>query len=219
MWSAVYLIGSTEASRRAQYQSPGEIVPILCSIFQGGLPVKAQSVPPSFLGRFACENNRKLLFFVHQSEMGKQKGTKTSNNASENFPCGSCKLSCKNYCINCFKCNLWFHVACTDLSHENFVALDKINGAFWACVACRAKVIGHQNNETESLHNFQQSVAGIRDDLQKEITEFKSEMLNNIEEIKLTLKNSRYENEPQKITEKLRVNADLTSQSERENKS
>ena len=155
---------------------------------------------------------------MHQSEMGKQKGTKTSNNASENFPCGSCKLNCKNYCINCFKCNLWFHVACTDLSQENFVALDKIKGAFWACVACRAKVIGHQNNETESLHNFQQSVAGIRDDLQKEITEFKSEMLNNIEEIKLTLKNSRYENEPQKITEKLRVNADLTSQSERENK-
>ena len=143
---------------------------------------------------------------MHQSEMGKQKGTKTSNNASENFPCGSCKLNCKNYCINCFKCNLLFHVACKDLSHENFVALDKINGAFWACVACRAKVIGHQNNETESLHNFQQSVAGIRDDLQKEITEFKSEMLNNIEEIKLTLKNSRYENEPQKITEKLRVN-------------
>ena len=80
------------------------------------------------------------------------------------------------------------------------------------------KVIGHQNNESESLHNFQQSVAGIRDDLQKEITEFKSEMLNNIEEIKLPLKNSRYENEPQRITEKLRVNADLTSQSERENK-
>ena len=43
-------------------------------------------------------------------------------------------------------------------------------------------------------------------------------MLNNIEEIKLTLKNLRYENEPQKITENLRANADLTSQSERENK-
>ena len=150
--------------------------------------------------------------------MGKQKGTKTNNNASESFPCGSCKLNCKNYCINCFKCNLWFHVACTDLSHENFVALDKINSAFWACVACRANVIGHQNNEMENLqNNFQQSVAGIRDDLQKEITEFKSEMLN-IEEIKLTPKNSRNENEPQKLTENLIANADLTSQSERDNK-
>ena len=99
------------------------------------------------------------------------------------------------------------------------MALDKINGAFWACVACRANVIVHQNNEIENLqNNFQQSVAGIRDDLQKENTEFKSEMLNNIEEIKLTLKNSRYENEPQKLTENLRANADLTSQSERENK-
>ena len=156
---------------------------------------------------------------MHKSEMGKQKGTKTNNYASENFPCGSCKLNCNNYCINCFKCKLRFHVACTDLSHENFVALDKINGAFWACVACRANVIGHQNNEIENLqNNFQQSVAGIRDDLQKEITEFKSEMLNNIEEIKLTLQNSRYENEPQKLTENLRANADLTSQSERENK-
>ena len=156
---------------------------------------------------------------MHKSEMGKQKGTKTNNNSSENFPCGSCKLNCKNYCINCFKCNSWFHVACTDLSHENFVALDKINGAFWACIACRANVIGNQNHEIENLqNNFQQSVAGIRDDLQKEITEFKSEMLNNIEEIKLTLKNSRYENEPQKLTENLRAKADLTSQSERENK-
>ena len=99
------------------------------------------------------------------------------------------------------------------------MALDKINGAFWACVACRANVIGHQNNEIENLQNsFQQSVAGIRDDLQNEITDFKSEMLNNIEEIKLTLKFSRYENEPQKLTENLRANADLTSQSERENK-
>ena len=105
------------------------------------------------------------------------------------------------------------------MSHENFVALDKINGAFWACVACRANVIGYQNNEIENLqNNFQQSVAGIRDDLQKEITEFKSEILNNIEEIKLTLKSSRYENELQKLTENLRANADLTSQSERENK-
>ena len=65
-------------------------------------------------------------------------------------------------------------------------------------------------------NNFQQSAAGIRDDLQKEITEIKSEMLNNIEEIKLTLKNSRCENEPQKLTENLRAKADLTSQSERE---
>ena len=40
----------------------------------------------------------------------------------------------------------------------------------------------------------------------------------NIEEIKLTPKNSRYENEPQKLTENLIANADLTSQSERENK-
>ena len=105
------------------------------------------------------------------------------------------------------------------MSHEKFVALDKINGAFWACVACRANFIGHQNNEIEKLqNNFQQSVAGIRDDLQKEITEFKSEMFNNIEQTELTLKNSRYENEPQKITENLRANADLTSQSERENK-
>ena len=31
-------------------------------------------------------------------------------------------------------------------------------------------------------------------------------------------KNSRYENEPQKLTENLRANADLTSESERENK-
>ena len=43
-------------------------------------------------------------------------------------------------------------------------------------------------------------------------------MLNNIEEIKLTLKNSRYEIELQKLTENLRANADLTSQSEQENK-
>ena len=97
------------------------------------------------------------------------------------------------------------------------MALNKINCAFWACVACRANVIGHQNNEIEKLqNNFQQSVAGIRDDLQNEITENKGEMLNNIEEIKLTLKNSRYQNETQKITENLRANADLTSQSERE---
>ena len=54
--------------------------------------------------------------------------------------------------------------------------------------------------------------------MQKQVTEFKIEMLNNIEAIKLTLKNSRYENEPQKITENLRANADLSSQSERENK-
>ena len=97
--------------------------------------------------------------------------------------------------------------------------LKSINGAFWARVACRADVIGHQNNEMKYLqNNFQQSVAGIREDLQKEITAFKSEMLNNIEEIKLTLKNSRYENEPPKLAENLRANADLTSQSERENK-
>ena len=43
-------------------------------------------------------------------------------------------------------------------------------------------------------------------------------MLNNLEEIKLTLKNLQYAYDPQKITEKLRSNADLTSQSERENK-
>ena len=99
------------------------------------------------------------------------------------------------------------------------MALDKINGAFWACVACRANVIGQQNNEKENLqNNFQQSVAGIRNNLQKQITEFKNEMLNNIEEIKLTLKNARYENEPQKVTENLRANSDLTSQSERESK-
>ena len=105
------------------------------------------------------------------------------------------------------------------MSHENFVALDKINGAFWACVACRANGISHQNNEIENLqNNFPQSVAGIRDDLQKEITEIKSEMLNNIDEIKLTLKKSRNENKPQKLTENLRANADLTSQSEGENK-
>ena len=92
------------------------------------------------------------------------------------------------------------------------MALDKINGAFWAYVACRANVIGHQNNEIENLqNNFQQSVAGIRDDLQKEITEFKSEMLKEIDEIKLTLNNSLYENEPQRLTENLRANADLTS--------
>ena len=42
-------------------------------------------------------------------------------------------------------------------------------------------------------------------------------MLNNLEEIKLTLKNLQYAYDPQKITEKLRSNADLTSQSEREN--
>ena len=79
---------------------------------------------------------------------------------------------------------------------------------------CRANVIGHQNNEIENKqNNFQQSVAGITDDLQKEITEFESNI-----EIKLTFKNSRYENEPQKITENLRANADLTSQSEQENK-
>ena len=108
--------------------------------------------------------------------MGKQKGTKTSNNASENFPCGSCKLNRKNYWIKCFKCNLWFHVASTELSHENFVALDKINRAF--CVACRSNVIGDQNNEIENVQNiFQQSVAGIRDDSQKAIIEFKSEKL------------------------------------------
>ena len=43
-------------------------------------------------------------------------------------------------------------------------------------------------------------------------------MLNIIEEIKLTLKNLRYANDLQKITEKLRSKPDLTSQSERENK-
>ena len=43
-------------------------------------------------------------------------------------------------------------------------------------------------------------------------------MLNDIEEIKLTLKNSRYENEPQKITENSRANGDLIGQLERENK-
>ena len=49
------------------------------------------------------------------------------------------------------------------------MALDKINSAFWACVACGANVIGHQNNEIENLqNNFQQSVAGIRDDMQKD---------------------------------------------------
>ena len=101
------------------------------------------------------------------------------------------------------------------MSHENFVALDKINGAFWACMACRANVIGHQNNE-KLQNNFQQSVAGIRDDLQKEITEVKSKMLNNIEEIKTTLK--KHENEPQKITENSIANASLTDKSERENK-
>ena len=90
---------------------------------------------------------------MHKSEMGKQKGTKTNNNASENFTCGSFKLNLKNYCINCFKCNSWFHVACTALSHGKFVALDKINDDFWACVACRANVIGHQNNEIENLQN------------------------------------------------------------------
>ena len=90
---------------------------------------------------------------------------------------------------------------------------------FWACVAVRANVIGHQNNEMEYLQNdSHQSVAGVRDDLQKEITEFKNKKLNNKEEIKLTLKNSRYEKEPQKITENSRANADLTSQSEQENK-
>ena len=98
------------------------------------------------------------------------------------------------------------------------MALDTINGAFWTRVACRADVIGQQNNEIEYLQkNFQQSVAGIREDLRKEITAFKSEMLNNIEEIKLTLKNSLYEIEPPKLAENLRANADLTSQSEREN--
>ena len=113
-----------------------------------------------------------------------------------------------------------FIVSCTDLSHENLEALDKINGAFWACVACRANVAGHQNNAIDNLpNNFQHSVAGIRDDLQKDISDFKSEMFNNTEEIKLRLKNSRYENEPQKITENLRANADLTRQSEEKNNS
>ena len=47
------------------------------------------------------------------------------------------------------------------------MAMDKTNGAFWDCVASKANVIGHQNNETENLqNNFQQSVSGIRDDLQ-----------------------------------------------------
>ena len=54
--------------------------------------------------------------------------------------------------------------------------------------------------------------------MQREITEFKSELLINTEKIKLKLKNSRYENEPQKLIANLRANADLTSQSERENK-
>ena len=99
------------------------------------------------------------------------------------------------------------------------MALDKINGAFWACVACRANVIGTHNNEIENLpKNFQQSVAGIRDDVRKEITDCKCEMLNIIEKINLTLENSRYANEPQKITENLRSIADLTNQSERKNK-
>ena len=60
------------------------------------------------------------------------------------------------------------------------MASDKISGSFWDCVAIRVNVIGHQNNEVENWQsNFQPSVAGIRDDLQKEITEFKSGMLNN----------------------------------------
>ena len=72
----------------------------------------------------------------------------------------------QNYCINCFNCKLWFHVACTYLSYETFMALDKIVGAFWVCVACRANVIGHHNNGIENLqNNFQKRVAGIRDDL------------------------------------------------------
>ena len=50
----------------------------------------------------------------------------------------------------------------------------------------------------------------------KEITEFKTEMLSNIEENILTLNSLRYENEPQKVTENSRANADLTSRSERE---
>ena len=58
-WSPVYLFGSTGASQKAQYQFSGEIVPILCANFRGGLTVKVQSSHPSFLGRFACENNRK----------------------------------------------------------------------------------------------------------------------------------------------------------------
>ena len=36
-------------------------------------------------------------------------------------------------------------------------------------------------------------------------------MLKKIEEIELTFKNSLYENEPQRLTENLRANADLTS--------
>ena len=205
MWSAVYLIGSTEASRSAQYQFSGEIVPTLCSIFRGGLSVKAQFAPPQvFRGSLpvkTIETHSPTPTLRQKSKMEQQKGTKTSNNTTENFPCGSCKLNCKNYCINCFKCNLWFHVTSTDLSYENLEALDKINGAFWACVVCRANVTGHQNKAKENLpNNFQYSVAGIKDDLQKEITDFKSEMLNNTEEFKLRPKNSRYENEPQKLT-------------------
>ena len=61
--------------------------------------------------------------------------------------------------------------------------------------------------------NFQENIAGIRDDFQKEITLFGSE----IEEIKLTPKFSRYKNEPQRITEILRANTDLSNRSAREN--
>ena len=85
-------------------------------------------------------------------------------------------------------------------------------------MACGVTDIGHQDNETKNFQSiFQKSVAGIIDDLQREIIEFKKETVNNIE-VKLTHKFSRYENEAQQITEKLTANVDRASQSERGNK-
>ena len=56
--------------------------------------------------------------------------------------------------------------------------LPKIDGGLWACVASRVNVTGHEDSQIESLQsNFQESVAGIGKDLQKEISELKNEKL------------------------------------------
>ena len=159
------------------------------------------------------------LDFNKQFRKAKTEKYQKSDSVSDNLSCYSCNLKLESYCTDWFKGNLSFHVACTDLSHENFLLFVKKNGGFCACVDCRKDVIGHQSSQTKKFQSrFQQSVAGIREDLQIEITELKTKMLINIEEISSMFKSSQNENVPQRITKNLRANAAITSQSDRGNK-